>query len=344
MLDYKVRLFGLKAAVTCQGNHRMLRLLIRRGTHAIPLVLGISLVTFVAVHLAPGDPLTGLLENPQISPETVEALRRRLGLDVPLSERYLRWLAHLLRGDWGYSIEYLMPVSAVLPARLLNTLILSLAASGLAWIVGILVGILAATSQSRWIRAGHTVFVTLALSTPRLFLALLALAFAATTGWFPLGGIRTVAVEHLSGPARLGDLLHHLVLPALVLSLSSIAVISSHLRASLTEVISLDFIRTAHAKGLARSSILWRHAVRNALSPLLMLLGYSMGNLLSGSAVVETVMAWPGMGRLTVEAVLARDSDVIMAAVVLSSLLLIAGNLIADLFLAAVDPRVRIRA
>lgn len=322
----------------------MVSLVIRRVTQAIPLILAISLVTFLAVHLAPGDPLTGLLENPQMSPETLAAIRHRLGLDRPLAERYVRWLAHALKGDFGYSIEYLMPVSTLLPPRLLNTLILSLTASGLAWSLGIPLGIVAAVGENRWIGRAHTVFVTLALATPRIFLALLALGLAATTGWFPLGGMRTVALQPAEGMARIADLLHHLVLPALVLSLAPMAMISSHLRAALAEVISLDFIRTARAKGLSRRVILGRHALRTATGPLVMLLGYSLGNLLSGSAVVETVMAWPGMGRLTVEAVFARDSDVILAAVLLASLVLMLGNLIADLLLAAVDPRVRIKA
>ncbi|HXF04666.1 MAG TPA: ABC transporter permease [Blastocatellia bacterium] len=322
----------------------MVRLFIRRLAQAVPLVLAISMVTFVAVHLAPGDPLTGLLENPHISPETVEAIRHRLGLDLPLSRRYLRWLSHALQGDFGYSIEYLTPISALLPTRILNTLILSLTASGIAWAVGVPLGIIAAVGQNRWIGRAHTLFVTLALATPRIFLALLALGLAATTGWFPIGGMRAVAGEAADWMSRTADLLHHLVLPALVLSLSPMAMISGHLRAALSEVVSLDFIRTARAKGLPRRVILRNHALRNALGPLLMLLGYSIGNLLSGSAVVETVMAWPGIGRLTVEAVFARDSDLILATVVLASVLLIVGNLIADVVLLTVDPRVRIRA
>lgn len=322
----------------------MFRIVILRLAQAIPLILAISLLTFLAVHLAPGDPLTGLLENPQLSPETLEAIRHRLGLDLPLARRYFRWLVRALQGDFGYSIEYLTPVSALLPPRLLNTLILSLTAIGIAWGVGIPLGIAAAVGQNRWIGRAHTVFVTVALATPRIFLALLALGLAATTGWFPLGGMRAVAAELGDWVTRTGDLLHHLILPALVLSLSPMAWISSHLRVALAEVVSLDFIRTARAKGLSRRVILERHALRAALGPLAMLLGYSLGNLLSGSAVVETVMAWPGMGRLTVEAVFARDSDVILAAVLLASLVLIVGNLIADLVLAAVDPRVRIKA
>jgi len=227
---------------------------------------------------------------------------------------------------------------------MLNTLILSLPASGIAWAAGIPSGILAAVGRNRWIGRAHPAFVTLALATPRIFLALLALGLAATTGWFPIGGMRAVAGEPVDWISRTGDLLHHLVLPALVLSLSPMAMISGHLRAALSEVVSFDFIRTARAKGLPRRVILGRHALRNILGPLVMLLGYSMGNLLSGSAIIETVMAWPGIGRLTVEAVFARDSDLILATVVLASVLLIVGNLIADMVLLTVNPRVRIRA
>jgi peptide/nickel transport system permease protein len=322
----------------------MLKLLGKRLAQAFPLLVGVSLLTFLVVNLAPGDPLSGLAENPLISPETLAAIRERLGLGQPLHIRYVRWLAGIVQGDFGYSIEYHVPIAELLYPRLVNTLWLSLAASVIAWVVGILLGILAGTRHGTWVDRIYSAFALLALSTPRVLLALVALLVAATTGWFPLGGMHSLTHEEMSATGQMLDTLSHMVLPALVLSLYPLAVISSQMRGNLAETLLADFVRTAQAKGLKRRVIIGVHAFRNAVTPLIALVGYSIGSLLSGSALVETVMAWPGIGRLTVEAVFARDVYVIMATVMIGSVMLIVGNLIADLLLAANDPRIRITA
>jgi peptide/nickel transport system permease protein len=322
----------------------MLKTFGKRLAQAVPLLLGVSLLTFLVVNLAPGDPLSGLIENPQISPETLQAIRERLGLGLPLTTRYVRWLAGILQGDFGYSIQYQVPVATLLYPRLINTLLLSFAASLIAWVVGILLGILAGVQQRRSVDRIYSAFALLALSTPRILLALVALLVAATTGWFPLGGMHSLTHEEMSTTGQLLDTLHHLILPALALSLYPLAVISSQLRGNLSEALLADFVRTAQAKGLKRRAVIGTHALRHAITPLIALVGYSIGSLLSGSALVETVMAWPGIGRLTVEAVFARDVYVIMATVMIGSVMLIVGNLIADLLLAANDPRIRITA
>jgi peptide/nickel transport system permease protein len=316
----------------------------KRLAQAVPLVLGISLLTFLVVNLAPGDPTVGLLENPHLSPETLAAIRERLGLGLPLHVRYVRWLAGIVQGDFGYSIEYQVPVGGLIYPRLINTLVLSVAASLIAWIVGILLGIFAAVRQGTWVDRIYSAFAMLALSTPRILLALVALLVAATTGWFPLGGMHSLTHDEMSTTGQMLDTLHHLILPALALSLYPLAVISNQMRGNLSEALLADFVRTARAKGLKRRVIIGTHAFRNAITPLIALMGYSIGNLLSGSALVETIMAWPGIGFLTVEAVFARDVYVIMASVMIGSVMLILGNLIADLLLAANDPRIRITA
>lgn len=316
--------------------------IVRRAVQALGLVIGLSIVTFLILDLAPGDPFASGEGRSSLSWETRQAWRQQWGGDQPVWVRYGRWLARVADGQLGYSIEYRMPVSELLGARLGATLLLTLAASVIAWGIGLPLGVFVALRARPWSDRAHRLFVTAALTMPRFVLALLALLFASATGWFPLGGMRSSSLEMASSPDRLLDVLHHLALPALVLSLHPLAVISSQTRSVLREALVAEFVRAASAKGVSRAALLWRHALRPALAPLLVLLGYSIGNLLSGSALVETVLAWPGLGQLVVQAVFARDADVILAAVLLSAALLIVGNALADLLLMANDPRARV--
>lgn len=314
----------------------------RRSIQAIGLLIALSFVTFLALALTPGDPLAQMEGRLSLSPEVREVWRRQWGWDQPVLVRYGRWLAQVARGHLGYSIAYQMPVSEVIGARLGATLLLTVAASVIAWGVGLPLGIVAALRAHTWIDRLHAVLMTAALTTPRFFLALVALLFAMVTGWFPLGGFHSPGIETAPAVPWILDVIHHLVLPALVLSVHPLAVISTHLRGALVEVLQADFVRTARAKGLPPWVLLWRHALRPALAPVIVLLGYSIGSLLSGSAVVETVLAWPGLGQLAVEAALARDPDVLMAAVLASGAALMFGNVIADVLLMLNDPRARI--
>ncbi len=316
-------------------------LMLRRSIQAIGLLSALSFVTFLALALTPGDPLAQMEGRLSLSPEVREAWRRQWGWDQPVLVRYGRWLAQVARGHLGYSIAYQMPVSEVIGARLGVTLLLTIAASVIAWGVGLPLGIVAALRAHTWVDRLHAVLMAAAFTTPRFFLALVALLFAMVTGWFPLGGLHSPGIETAPAVPRILDVIHHLVLPALVLSVHPLAVISTHLRGALVEVLQADFVRTARAKGLPPWVLLWRHALRPALAPMIVLLGYSIGSLLSGSAVVETVLAWPGLGQLAVEAALARDPDVLMAAVLASGAALIFGNVIADVLLMLNDPRAR---
>ncbi len=322
----------------------MTRLLIKRLAQVVPLLLGVSILSFLIMALTPGDPLVGLLENPHISRETLEALRHRLGLDLPVYVRYWRWLTGLLQGDFGVSLQYQTPVATLISPALVNTLILSLSALLVSVLLGIPLGVIAAVRRGSMIDRACGFLATLSLSTPRIFLALLALLLAAKTGWFPIGGQYSTSFDRMSGLEKLLDSLHHLLLPALILSLAPLAVYLRQMRGNLLDTLEEDFVRIARAKGLRETSVIVKHALRTALNPIITLFGYSIGNLLSGSALVETVMAWPGMGKMTVEAVFARDIYVLMAAVMIASAMLIAGNFLADVVLRVNDPRIKLEA
>ena len=310
----------------------------------IPLLFGVSILSFFIIALTPGDPLSDLLSNPRISRETIEALRHRLGLDLPIYVRYGRWLIGLLRGDFGLSLQYQVPVSSIISPALVNTLILSLSATLVSLLIGIPLGVIAAVRRGSVIDRMCGFLATVSLSTPRIFLGLLALLLAAKTGWFPIGGQYSSSFDRLTGVEKLMDALRHLVLPALILSLAPLAIYLRQMRGNLLDTMDDDYVRIARAKGLSETAVIVKHALRTALGPVITLFGYSIGNLLSGSALVETIMAWPGIGKMTVEAVFARDIYVLMAAVMIASVMLIAGNLLADLLLGMNDPRIKLEA
>jgi peptide/nickel transport system permease protein len=319
----------------------MLRLILKRVLQAIVLLFGISALSFFLIALTPGDPLADLANNPHISRDTIEAMRHRLGLDVPVHLRYGRWLSGILRGDFGVSLAYQVPVSDLIATRLLNTLILSSSALVVALVIGLPLGVLAAVRRNSLVDRLCALLATVSLSSPRIFLALLALLLAARTGWFPIGGQYSTDFDALERPfGQLIDAAHHLILPALVLGLYPLAVYLRQMRGALLETMADDYVRTARAKGLSESAVVGHHALRNALNPIIALLGGSIGSLLSGSALVETIMVWPGIGRMAVEAVLARDIYVVMAAVMIAAVMLVVGNLIADGLLSWNDPRI----
>jgi peptide/nickel transport system permease protein len=322
----------------------MTRLLVKRFAQTIPLLFGISILSFLIIALTPGDPLAHLATDPHFSRQTIEALRRRMGLDLPVQVRYWRWLAGLLRGDFGLSLQYQVPVSTFLPAALINTLILSLSAMLVSLLAGIPLGIIAALRRGRLIDRICGWLAMFSLSTPRIFLALLTLLLAAKTGWFPIGGQYSSSFDRLSGIEQVIDAVHHLVLPALILSLTPLAVYLRQMRGNLLDTMDEDHVRMARAKGLSEPAVILKHALRTALNPIITLFGYSIGNLLSGSALVETIMVWPGIGKMTVDAVFARDIYVLMAAVMIASVMLIAGNLLADVLLGINDPRIKMEA
>lgn len=256
---------------------------------------------------------------------------------------YFAWLSNALTGDLGESFQYKTSVADVISSRLLNTLLLSTVALFIAWGLSIPLGVWSGVRPNSMVDyiCGATAYV--GLSVPSVFLALLAVLFAYYTGWFPVGGMRDLVHwgDMTTGEQAL-DLAHHLALPASVIGFNSLAGYMRQMRGQMVETMSADYVRTARAKGLSRRSVVYKHALRNAINPLLTLLGFSLAGLLSGSFLVEVVLNWPGLARVVVDAVFARDEPLVMAAVLVATLMLVAGNIVADLLLAMADPRIRL--
>ena len=316
--------------------------LLRRLLSLIPLLMGVTLLAFLLIYLAPGDFLSQMAENPTIRPETIDAMRRKFGLDQPWFVQYFLWLKNVfLHLDFGESFAYRQPVFSVIIPRLGNTLILAVAAAIVAWGIAIPLGILAAVRQYSWVDKSASLFAFIGLSIPELFFALLMMYFAATSGWFPVGGMRSLDFADLSFGGKMLDLAHHLLLPAIVLGTVPTAGRMRQMRANLLDVLRLDYVTTARAKGLDENTVVFKHAVRNAINPLITLFGFTIASLLSGSFIVEIVMAWPGLGSLTLEALLKQDLYLVMGSVVIAATMLVLGNLIADVLLVIADPRIK---
>jgi len=328
----------------------MRKFIFRRLLSLIPIVLGATFLTFLIISLTPGDFVTSMSLNPEISPSTIAKLRHDFGLDQPWYIQYGLWLYRLSPvqlpfglkiPDLGYSFANKTPVVNLIGERFLNTLILSLSAEFLIWTIGIPLGVLAAIKRRTWIDRLSSFGVYLGISIPEILLALAALLFAATTGWFPIGGMHTLGYEDWPAGAQLRDLLHHLALPATVLAITGTAGLMRYMRGSLLETLGSDYVRTARAKGVSENQAVLRHAFPNAINPIITLFGISFANLISNSFLVEIIMGWPGLGRLAYEAILAKDLYVIMASLLMATLFLVIGNLLADVLLGITDPRIR---
>jgi peptide/nickel transport system permease protein len=318
-----------------------MRFIIRRIIHIVFLLVGVSLLSFLLIRLAPGSFLDEMKLNPRIEPRTLDALRARYGLDQPLPLRYVRWLGSAIKGDLGFSLAYNSAVAPLLGRRIQNTLILAATATFLAWALALPIGLWIASRRGSWpdriLGAGTSTL----LAIPDITLSLGLLLLAVRTGLFPAGGMFSAGHAELSAWGKARDLAAHLFLPSLVLVLSSLPMLVRHVRASVAEVLDAPFIRTAVAHGIPRRRLLWKHVLPAASNPLISLFGLSVGTLLSGSLVVEVVMSWPGLGPLVLEAILARDFYLVIGAVMVSTFFLLGGNLISDLLLYATDPRIR---
>jgi len=314
---------------------------LRRFLQMIPLLFGISALTFILLQLAPGDFLNQMGENPAISPATIEAMRRNFGLDRPWYIQYGLYLRNiLLHFDFGESFSRHQPVFTVIREGLSNTLMLAVAAAIVTWGLALPLGIWAAVRQYSWIDKALSLIAFVWLSIPEILSGLLLLMLAARTGWFPVGGMRSIDYDDLTTVARIRDLLWHLALPALVVGLVPLASRMRQMRGNLLDVLRLDYVTTARSKGLDERVVIYKHALRNALNPMITLFGYTLGALVSGSFVAEIIFSWPGLGRLTLDAILTQDQYLVMGSVLMASVVLIVGNLIADLLLAVADPRI----
>ncbi len=312
--------------------------LVRRLLLTVPLLWGIATVSFLLVHLAPGGP--AILIPREIFGHIVDTarLKQSLGLNQPLPGQYLRWLGRLAQGDFGNSFTDGAPVTSDIADRLPATLELVGTAICLALAIGVPAGIVAATHRDRIVDRLLGLGAILTYSIPLFWLALIGiLVFAVQLHWLPFGG-RT----SLTGPPSPGDALQHLILPAGVLSLAYLGTFTLFMRSGMLDVLREDFIRTARAKGLSRRQVLLKHAVRNALIPLITIVGLSLPDLFAGSVVIENTFGWPGIGQLIVSSAGARDYPIVLGTTVIVGVLVILGNLLADLAYAALDPRIRL--
>ena len=315
--------------------------ILRRLLQTIPLLLGVSALTFLVLKLAPGDFLNTMAENPGISAEAIESMRHRFGLDRPWWVQYGLYLENLfLHFDFGESFSRHQPVFTVLREGLGNTLMLATAAAVVTWCLAIPLGVIAAVRQFTWVDKTLSVFSFIGLSIPEVLSGLLLLFLAARTGWLPVGGMRSLDYEYLDPLGKAWDLLRHLVLPALVVGLIPLASRMRQMRANLLDVLRLDYVTTARAKGLDETRVVFKHALRNAINPLITLFGYTLGALVSGSFIAEIIFSWPGLGRITLDALLTKDQYLVMGSVLMAVAVLVAGNLVADLLLAIADPRI----
>jgi peptide/nickel transport system permease protein len=315
--------------------------ILRRLLQLIPLLLGISALTFLLLQLAPGNFVSTLAENPQVSSETIAAMVRQFGLDKPWYVQYALYLKNIfLHLDFGQSFSRHEPVFLVLREGLANTLLLAICGAVLTWGLAIPLGVWAGMHQYSLVDKTLSVLAFVWLSIPEVLSGLLLLMFAATTHWFPVGGMRSLDWDEMDTVGRTWDLLRHLALPALVVGLIPIASRMRQMRGNLLDVLRLDYVTTARAKGLDENTVVFKHALRNALNPLITLFGYTIGSLVSGAFIVEIIFAWPGLGRITLDALLTKDLYLVMGSVMMASVVLVLGNLVADLLLAASDPRI----
>lgn len=320
------------------------RLLLRRAAHGVLIVWLVATATFLLLHLAPGDPIAAALNNPLTPPSVRDHWRHVYGLDQPLPVQYVRWLGSIVRGDLGFSFPNHRPVAAVLADAIPNTLLLMSVALALAFGAGIVLGIIQARAQGRPLDWGIGLGALVFYSMPDFWLALMMLlVFAYGLRLFPLSGMfDPVMYAYLGVWGRLGDRLWHLVLPATTLALLGAAAVARFQRAAVLDVAREEFVLAARAKGLSERAIFWRHIARNALLPMITLFGLALPVLLGGSVFVERVFSWPGMGLVTVEAIGSRDYPLLTASVIVATVLVVAGNLIADALYAWADPRVRL--
>ncbi|MBU0686975.1 MAG: ABC transporter permease [Candidatus Margulisbacteria bacterium] len=319
----------------------MRKFVIRRLLQLIPLLIGISLISFFVIHLAPGDP-TNLFVDPSVQPEELARIRANFGLDKPVIVQYFYWLKNVLRGDFGTSYFTGKPVVLEIAERLPATLLLMVSSMLITLIITIPLGVYSAVKKGKFFDQFFTVFSFAGMAIPSFWLGLmLMLLFAVQLHWFPAVGMFSYQLKDAVWYIKALDVMHHMFLPLLTMTILSLAGMSRYQRAAMLEVLKEEYIKTARAKGLPEKVVIFKHALRNALIPTVTILGLSLSGLFSGAFIIETIFAWPGMGRLGVQAIFSRNYPLIMGVVMLSAVLIALGNLLADIGYALVDPRIR---
>ena len=315
----------------------MRRYLIRRLAQGAAVLFVVSAVVFAIVHAAPGGP--ALLNNPDVDPKMAKEMEKQLGLDDPIPVQYGRWLGNAVRGNLGRSYQHSLGTAELLWARIPNTLLLSGTALLIAVVLAVPLGMISAVYRHSALDYAATVTAFVGVSIPVFWLAiLLIIVFSVTLGWLPSSGMLTVGL-----PFSMRDRLLHLLMPSIVLATFPLAQLTRYVRSSMVDALAQDYVRTARAKGLPERGVLGRHALRNALIPMVTVLGVLTPRLLGGAVVTETIFAWPGLGRLAVEAAVTRDYPVILGATLLVSTLVVLSNLITDFLYVVIDPRIALR-
>ena len=309
----------------------------------IPLIFGITLITFTVIHLAPGNPVEVQTEmSLKVTAQAKDNLKKLYGLDKPLHVQYLNWIARFVKLDFGKSFVDGRKVLDKIAERIPITLTINILSMLIIFVIAIPIGILSATKQYSLFDKLSTVFVFVGFSTPAFWLALLLMIlFGVNMGILPISGIQSIDVSEMGPFERLLDWIRHLILPVGISAFGGIAGLSRYSRSSMLEVIRQDYIKTARAKGLNESKVIFRHAFRNALMPIVTILGLSVPGLIGGGVIFETIFAIPGMGQLFYASTMARDYPTIMGILVIGAMLTLFGNLIADISYALVDPRIR---
>ena len=312
----------------------------KRILQVIPLLIIVYIIRFFIIRLSPVDPLAELRLNPSISQETLDKEVKRLNLDKPIYVQYISWAKSFIKWDLGYTSTG-EKVSVKLKERIPNTLLLTVVVIFMTWAAGIPLGILAAVKKETAFDRFLTVISSIGMAIPSFFFAILMLIFAVKTGWFPVGGLTSYNFNELGFWGKFTDIARHLILPSIVLFTISLSGLQRQMRANMLEVLDSDYVKFARAKGLSEWRVLFKHALRNAINPMITLLGFEFAGLLSGAALTEYVFQYPGLGRLILEAVMKSDINLVMASLMMWTIMLILGNLIADILLMITDPRLR---
>jgi peptide/nickel transport system permease protein len=321
---------------------------IRRVLIMIPLLLVMSFVTFMFIRMAPGDVLAQYRMNPQISEETIREMEEKFHFDKPAPVQYFHWIKNLVKLDFGYSFSKRAPVTDVIGSHLVNTLILAAFSILITWTVAIPIGIYCAVNQYKWADRAFSFLAYIGMSIPNFFLALLLLYVVSVMGEIPgigrlpIGGMKSMNHDYLSAWGKFVDILKHLLVPGIVLGTAAMASLQRIMRGNMLEELRAKYVVTARAKGLPENRVVYVHALRNAINPLITIFGYEFSALLSGAALTEIITSWPGLGSVMLDAVRAQDLFLVMGNMLMGGVMLIVGNLLADILLAWSDPRIKL--